>query len=441
MFKESYYLPESGNRYKVNQYGKVLDSNNCEIPFEIIDGKPQVLLEWIDGKKYYCAAFVIIVGFKMVELPIFLLKEVEPLYKDNNVNNLSPQNIFYRFKSGPLEVPGIPGFYYIPFYTEYVINREGKLINLLTGKEKVWTITKPPKNNTKNITSGYSYCNLVKHELFSSRLLLHRALGFVFNRYDNNLWELVSNHKDGNPKNNAVENLEWVTRTRNNLHAVENGLRPNSTRPVLMKDLKTGNIQRFESVTTCSRFIGKNSNEMIWWRLKYSPTKVFNDRLLFKYDDGSEWPDINLDNTKICRSGTKNDIIARNVFTGNIVIFESAAEGQKLLGVDIDTITKHVRLLFDTPVNGYNFRYLDELKSWPVHSAKHLKIYEKYPLYPRNGYDAKNIETGEELFFCDYTEAIEYFKCYSRSDFFNRIRLGKLFDGKYLLTIFKVREI
>lgn len=35
-----------------------------------------------------------------------------------------------------------------------------------------------------------------------------------------------SNHKDGNKKNNLLENLEWVTSSENTIHAYRNGLCP-----------------------------------------------------------------------------------------------------------------------------------------------------------------------------------------------------------------------
>lgn len=51
---------------------------------------------------------------------------------------------------------------------------------------------------------------------------LHRIVAEAFIPNPLKLPEV--NHKDGNKKNNCVENLEWVTHRGNVIHAVETGL-------------------------------------------------------------------------------------------------------------------------------------------------------------------------------------------------------------------------
>lgn len=65
---------------------------------------------------------------------------------------------------------------------------------------------------------GYDRVRLGKH----TAKKIHRIVAEAFIPNPLNLPEV--NHKDGNKKNNCVENLEWVTHQENMIHAAETGL-------------------------------------------------------------------------------------------------------------------------------------------------------------------------------------------------------------------------
>jgi hypothetical protein len=52
--------------------------------------------------------------------------------------------------------------------------------------------------------------------------MLHRLVALAYIENPNEFKEV--NHKDGNRLNNSYVNLEWVTRSENQLHAYRNGL-------------------------------------------------------------------------------------------------------------------------------------------------------------------------------------------------------------------------
>lgn len=68
---------------------------------------------------------------------------------------------------------------------------------------------------------GYMKVGLHKNGTCSTKKV-HRLVATAFIRNPNN-YEFV-NHKDGNKKNNTVDNLEWCTRSYNMRHAYHNGL-------------------------------------------------------------------------------------------------------------------------------------------------------------------------------------------------------------------------
>jgi len=434
MFKEFEYLPWSGRRYRINVVGELLERDD-KIIGSISNGEKTVEIDWVLGRREYNLALLVLYSFGLVRLPDYLIDEVEPLYRDGNKNNLSPVNLIYKFKNGPLEAEGYPGFFHIPFYVNYAISRNGELINIHTGKMKTWSITST--DGVRNQTGGYHYSRVVNDEGYSKTLFRHRAMCLTFKEYDFNVDSLVVNHIDGNPSNNDLDNLEFVTYSRNNLHAVETGLRGDN-KPVLSRNLLTGEIKRFFSKGEAARHYNRPVSGYIHNRLTKSFGKVFPDMLLFKFDDDTPWPDIDLTTEKVwVTEGVP--LYGRNVFTGEIVIFESCPHASVLTGVKPATVLSHVKNNLLVPVSGWNFRYVQPGITWPQHNEKLLRIYSKHPIYPSDGAIIFDVLDNTEVFYESVALALSSLGI-TRSVFHHHAKNGKLLKNRYRIKLYRIRE-
>jgi len=88
---------------------------------------------------------------------------------------------------------------------------------------------RPIKHQVSN--NGY-----VRVELWQGgrgkKYLLHRLLAQAFIPNPENKPQV--NHIDGDPQNNELNNLEWVTQSENQLHAYRSGLQVGYKRPTLL---------------------------------------------------------------------------------------------------------------------------------------------------------------------------------------------------------------
>lgn len=132
------------------------------------------------------------------------------------------------------------------FNGAYFVSNDGFVTN------KAMKKLKPAANKR----TGYCQLNLYKDKRPVMRYV-HRLVAEAF--VDNPTGAREVNHKDGNKLNNAADNLEWVSRSANMLHAYKNGLHTNSKR--IAAYTKAGkHVRTFSSVKEAYTFCGKSYN-------------------------------------------------------------------------------------------------------------------------------------------------------------------------------------
>ena len=96
-------------------------------------------------------------------------------------------------------------------------------------------------------TAGYGYATLAKNGI-NKTYMIHRLVAMHFLDNPDNL--PCVNHKDENPNNNCVHNLEWCTYEYNNIYKDIHLRRntDNTTRKIIQYDLDMNEIKRWDSV-------------------------------------------------------------------------------------------------------------------------------------------------------------------------------------------------
>ncbi len=107
----------------------------------------------------------------------------------------------------------------VGFEGKYRISNTGKVLSLhYCGRDEVRELT--PKISNK----GYAWVQLEKGNRTHACRLIHRLVAEAFIENPNN--EPIINHKDENPLNNNVDNLEWCDYAYNNRYYRERHPRP-----------------------------------------------------------------------------------------------------------------------------------------------------------------------------------------------------------------------
>ena len=172
----------------------------------------------------------------------------------------------------------------IPFSNgEYLISTTGQVKTAKTGR-----VLAPAVD-----ARGYERVCLFKCDR-RRRFKVHRLVAITFIPNVNGKPQV--NHKDGNKRNNSVENLEWVTNDENMHHSRENGLHEGHHRfcesrkkRVIATNIDSGERIVFDSILSARNAIGTSHVQEVLKGIRHQ-AKGYT----FRYEE--VMPDADIDN-------------------------------------------------------------------------------------------------------------------------------------------------
>jgi hypothetical protein len=124
----------------------------------------------------------------------------------------------------------------------------------------------------QNVKNGYKYVSLILDYITKKSVTVHRLVALTFISNPEN--KKTVNHKDHNPMNNNIVNLEWFTQTEQNQHSIK-------------CDKK---IQELIGARKVWRIEKKTDEKLeLYPSIKYAAQWIFNNRLtkITEFNDGS----------------------------------------------------------------------------------------------------------------------------------------------------------
>lgn len=222
----------------------------------------------------------------------------------------------------PCESDDYPGFFHIPGVDTVIINRQGRVIDLVN-------LYCPLIKTTG--TTGYPTYNLHTY----GTLNIHRLLALTFIPTSVDPAKLHVNHIDGDKMNYELDNLEWVTPSENLIHAYKTGLRTDNT-PVLVKDLQNEEIYFHYSLVEAARFLKVNHSTLHGY-LNRPISYPIADKYAAIYE-GNVWSDLTAKDIGKGPSNRPRPLLVESLDVPSIDIYESASHCAAMLNLQTDKV-------------------------------------------------------------------------------------------------------
>ena len=248
----------------------------------------------------------------------------------------------------------IKGYYKIPNYDKYVINREGVILNAQTLR-----VMKP-----HTTMLGYRGVSVRNNDGVKRQLVRHRALCTVFKLPDADISKLHVNHVNGVAGDDRLENLEWVTPSGNALHASMHS--DKTWVPVQTRNVDTGEVRNFPNKMECARH-NNISRDQVIYRITRPTTKVYPDRLQYRFHSETSWASPGDVAANIAKFGTDRPVVTLCLFSGETRIFKLCGDAAKHFKCSAAHITNWVNAPgFKSYIFGYLIKYLSDTRDWPA---------------------------------------------------------------------------
>lgn len=342
----------SSGKYHVNEdLMSVTELLTSEIIYPYIDKTTGEYVIDIDhpylSKPVKFGLVLMLTGYNPLIIPKYL-KYLGFKYLDGNKLNCTLDNLQWDFGKG-IESEEFPGFYYIPGFSQYVINRKGIIINVIDGYLPGLGLGRENKR--------YPGLRLTKDNGSSWAGGLHSIIALVFCEFEGNVNNLVVNHIDHDRSNFSVENLEWVTSQENSLKAnlfykrgichegrlskesynnIMENTPPMTTskgldikRKIKALNFRTKEIKHFISGLECSKFFEVSAGAVsVALRHGKVPRVIKRDWIIVHMDE--DFPKISNSFIERRMSSYSMPVLSKNVITGEIKGYSSGSEFSRI---------------------------------------------------------------------------------------------------------------
>ena len=180
----------------------------------------------------------------------------------------------------PIESLDYPGFYLIPYYSNYLISENGVLLKKSTGSLITASLA----------TTNYCTYRMTHDNGSTDNRLRHRILGLVFKKYWTDPDDLTINHIDGIRGNDDLNNLEWLTLSDNIKHAIDNELYGH-VKEIEVRNIHTNQVFIYPSQASVARELGISTSTLGRY-VDSNGGKQLNGFQFRRFPCMDPWPDI-----------------------------------------------------------------------------------------------------------------------------------------------------